>query len=157
MWLVLITPSVKLEDDDWWLRDQSVFRLLSAHHWGWLEFEVRGHKHKQALTCTPKLSRAPHASGDKMFVIAAAAAVCMSISLLPPTIWLPPDLAKVSSVTVTILICVFFFSSGFIVQDHHQGLVLKGWSLWHCLETSLVIHCETESYLLSPQSDRSSQ
>lgn len=105
----LITPWGELGNDDWWLRDQSVFRLLSTHHWVWLEFEVRGHKHKQTLTCTPKLLHAPRASGDKMFVTAAAAAVCMSIPFLPPTIWLPLDLVQVSSVTVTILVCVCFF------------------------------------------------
>lgn len=36
------------------------------HHWGWLEFEVRGCDHQQAFVCTSSL-RAPSASGDRMF------------------------------------------------------------------------------------------
>lgn len=94
MWRFLITPSGESGNDDWRLRDD----------------EVRGHKHKQALTCTHAVTLARSSCLRRQeFVTAAAAALCMSISLLPPTIWLPPDPIQVSSVTVTILMCVFFF------------------------------------------------
>lgn len=96
--------------------------FLSAHHWSWLEFEVRGREHKQALACTANLSCAPHASGDKMFVsTAAAASVCTSISLLPPTIF---DCLPVSYESAlwqpTVLVCLFS-SSGFYSPGPPSG------------------------------------